>query len=75
MEPVFLSFSVVFPALAVMAPPGLTVQVAATPALVAASAELADRASIPASAAPVTRTLPARLRIVIGCSLLPDRRA
>jgi hypothetical protein len=42
--PVFLSFSVVTPAFAVMAPPGLTVQIAATPALLAASAELADRA-------------------------------
>src|SRR5712691_4673716 len=72
--PVLVSFSVVVPALAVIAPPGLTVQVAATPALVAASAELADRASIPASAAPVTRTLPARRRIVMGVTL-PDRLA
>src|SRR5690348_7025584 len=73
-EPVFLSVSVVFPALAVMAPPGLTVQVAATRALVAAPAALADRASIPASATPVTRALPARLRIVMGVPL-PDRLA
>src|SRR6516164_1373413 len=56
--PVLVSFSVVTPALAVMAPPGLTVQVAAT-------AELADRASTPASAALMTRALPARLKIVI----------
>src|SRR6266699_735299 len=73
--PVLVSFSVVVPALAVMAPPGLTVQVAATPVLLAANAELADRASIPASAALMTRTLPARLRIVIRVSPLPDRRA
>src|SRR5580704_10719367 len=72
--PVLVSFSVVVPALAVMAPPGLTVQVAATPALVAAPAELTDRASIPASAAPVIRTPPARLRIVMGVPL-PDRLA
>src|SRR5215472_7048740 len=67
--PVFVSFSVVTPALAVMAPPGLTVQVAATPVLVAASAELADRASTPASAALMTRALPARLMIVMGVPL------
>jgi len=73
--PVLVSFSVVVPALAVMAPPGLTVQVAATPVLLAANAELADRASIPASAALMTRTLPARLRIVIRVSPLPDQRA
>ena len=65
--PVFVSFSVVVPALAVMAPPGLTVQVAATPALVAASAELADRASSPASAAPVTRALAGTLEDCHGC--------
>src|SRR6516165_253251 len=64
--PVLVSFSVVTPALAVMAPPGLTVQVAATPVwVVAAIAELADRASTPASAALMTRALPARLKIVI----------
>src|SRR6516165_9579607 len=50
--PVLLSVSVVVPAFAVMAPPGLTVQVAAIPALVVAPAELTDRASIPASPAP-----------------------
>src|SRR5579871_20225 len=72
--PVLVSFRVVVPALAVMAPPGLTVQVAATPAFVAAPAALADRASIPASATPVTRALPARLRIVMGVPL-PDRLA
>src|SRR6185437_6407414 len=68
--PVFVSFRVVVPALAVMAPPGLTVQVAATRALVAAPAALADRASSPASATPVTRALPARLRIFMGVPLL-----
>src|SRR6516164_5085056 len=68
--PVLVSFSVVTPALAVMAPPGLTVQVAATPVSVAAVAELADRASIPANAAPVTITMPARLRIVMDVPLL-----
>src|SRR5947208_14525146 len=66
--PVFLSVSVVFPALAVMAPPGLTVQVAAT-----AAAEPMPRPRTPARAALVTRTLLARLRIVIG--VLPNRLA
>src|SRR6266568_2725931 len=58
--PVLVSFSVVVPALAVMAPPGLTVQVAATP-LIAAIALPALRPSTPVRAALVTRTLPARL--------------
>src|SRR6266702_4764245 len=61
--PVLVSFSVVVPALAVMAPPGLTVQVAATP-LIAAIALPALRPSTPVRAALVTRTLPARLRIM-----------
>src|SRR5689334_712989 len=60
-DPVFLSVSVVFPALAVMAPPGLTVQVVAALALVPAIALPAPRPRTPASAAPMTRTLPARL--------------
>src|SRR6266571_5610836 len=61
--PVLVSFSVVVPALAVMAPPGLTVQVAATP-VIAAIALPALRPSTPVRAALVTRTLPARLRIM-----------
>src|SRR5690349_11268540 len=71
---VLTSCSLVVPALAVIAPPGLTVQVAATPVSVAAIAELADRASTPAIAALITRALPARLRIVMGVPL-PDRLA
>src|SRR5215831_20311567 len=62
--PVFVSFSVVTPALAVMAPPGLTVQVAAT-----AAAEPMPRPRTPASAALTTRALPARLRIFMGVPL------
>src|SRR5215472_12134161 len=62
--PVLVSFSVVTPALAVMAPPGLTVQVAAT-----AAAEPTPRPRTPASAALTTRALPARLRIVMGVPL------
>src|SRR6266568_2307458 len=75
--PVLVSFSVVVPALAVMAPPGLTVQVAATP-LIAAIALPALRPSTPVRAALVTRTLPARLRIMGLSPLLigvPDRLA
>src|SRR6266568_1178935 len=49
--------------MAVPAPPGLTVQVAATP-LIAAIALPALRPSTPVRAALVTRTLPARLRIM-----------
>src|SRR5215467_6944899 len=62
--PVFVSFSVVTPALAVMAPPGLTVQVAAT-----AAADPTPRPRTPASAALMTRPLPARLRIDMGAPL------
>src|ERR1051325_6128432 len=70
--PVAVSLRVVLPALAVMAPPGVTLKVVA----VLAPAKLATLRPISAAVAtPVRRMVPARLKIAIGPYSLIDFRS